>query len=65
MDTNSKSGGDEQPKLWITSDQTAFFDEQAALEHSALLDDSTVVCMTKEEVEREASSLLKDDGYEE
>ena len=46
------------PKLYFTSDELAFFDEQNAINHAAELDDQTVTAKTREEVEAELEKII-------
>jgi hypothetical protein len=47
-------------KLYFTSDNLAFFDEQNAINHAVKLDDATVTAMTREEVDKEVNDLIND-----
>jgi hypothetical protein len=48
-------------KLYFTSDQLAFFDEQNAINHAKNLDDQTIVSKTRTEVEEELEELTEKD----
>jgi hypothetical protein len=48
------------PKLYFTSDELAFFDEQNAINHAVELDDQTVTAKTREEVEAELEKITND-----
>jgi hypothetical protein len=45
-------------RLYFTSDNLAFFDEQNALNHARHLEDGTITSMTREEVEKETASII-------
>jgi hypothetical protein len=47
-------------KLYFTSDQLAFFDEQSAINHSMHLEDRTVTSMAREDVDKEMQEIVKD-----
>ena len=54
-------------KLYFTSDNLAFFDEQNALNHAKSLDDEIVTTMTRDEVYMEVEDITNDrweDGLE-
>ena len=44
-------------KLYFTSDQLAFFDEQNAINHAKNLDDQTITAKTREEVDADLESI--------
>ena len=44
-------------KLYFTSDNLAFFDEQNAINHSKRLDDRTVTTKTRSEVDKELDEI--------
>ena len=44
-------------KLYFTSDNLAFFDEQNAINHSKRLDDRTVTTKTRSEVDKELEEI--------
>jgi hypothetical protein len=48
-------------KLYFTSDNLAFFDEQNAKNHARNLDDDTISVMTREEVDEELEDITNDD----
>ena len=52
-------------KLYFTSDNLAFFDEQNALNHAKNLDDDTITSMTRAEVDREVDEITNDNWVEE
>ena len=47
-------------KLYFTSDNLAFFDEQNAINHAKSLDDETVTTMTRDEVYMEVEGITND-----
>jgi len=47
-------------KLYFTSDNLAFFDEQSAVNHAKKLDDETVTEMTREKVYSEVENIAPD-----
>ncbi len=47
-------------KLYFTSDNLAFFDEQNAINHSKRLDDRTVTTKTRSEVDKELEEITND-----
>ncbi len=49
------------PKLYFTSDELAFFDEQNAMNHAEQLDDKTIIAKTREEVEAELEKITNDE----
>jgi hypothetical protein len=54
-------------KLYFTSDNLAFFDEQNAINHASHLDDQTITSKTREEVDKEVEEIANDnwqDGLE-
>lgn len=52
-------------KLYFTSDDLAFFDEQHAVNHSRHLEDQTVTSMTREEVEKEMARMINGNAADE
>lgn len=52
-------------KLYFTSDNLAFFDEQNALNHAAQLDDQTVTSMSRDEADQEAEAITNDNWEDE
>jgi hypothetical protein len=48
-------------RLFFTSDQLAFFDEQNAINHSKSLDDPTITTKTREQVDAELESIINGD----
>lgn len=51
-------------KLYFTSDELAYFDEQSALDHARQLDDQTIKVKTSKEVDREVEALTNDDFFD-
>jgi hypothetical protein len=51
-------------KLWFTSDNLAFFEEQNAINHAKRLKDKTIIPKTRAEVESELAEITKD-GWDE
>ena len=47
-------------KLYFTSDQLSFFDEQQALSHASQLADKSVIAMTRAEVDNEINQIIND-----
>jgi hypothetical protein len=47
-------------KLYFTSDNLAFFDEQNAINHAKNLDDETITAKTREEVDAELEEITND-----
>lgn len=45
-------------RLWFTSDNLAFFEEQNAINHSKRLADKTITSKTNQEVEAELEDLI-------
>ena len=56
---------DKVEKLYFTSDNLAFFDEQNAINHSRQLEDKTITAMTRDEVDRELEDMSIDNWEEE
>ena len=52
---------DKVDKLYFTSDNLAFFDEQNAINHANSLDDITVTEMTRDEVDQEVNDIANED----
>jgi hypothetical protein len=52
-------------KLYFTSDNLAFFDEQNALNHAVHLEDQSITTMSREEVDREVEELINDNWEDE
>lgn len=50
-------------RLFITSDQMAFFDEPAARQHARSLEDPAITCKTQEEIERENTIATAADQF--
>ncbi len=58
---NQASGNiEESQKLYFTSDNLAFFEEQNAINHSKRLTDKSITIKTKEDVEAEAATLFNE-----
>ena len=51
-------------KLYFTSDQLVFFDEQLAVEHGKCLADGRITTKTREEVELETRKITNDRSEE-
>jgi hypothetical protein len=47
-------------RLYFTSDQLAFFDEENAIRHAEHLEDKSVTTKTREEVEAETDKIAND-----
>lgn len=47
-------------RLYFTSDNLAFFDEQNALNHASNLEDQTITSINRDEADREVQELLND-----
>ena len=47
-------------RLYFTSDQLAFFDEQNAINHAMQLCDKTISAMTREQVDQELQEMIND-----
>jgi hypothetical protein len=48
-------------RLYFTSDDLAFFDEQNAMNHAKHLEDQAITSMTREEVDKKMESMLNDE----
>jgi hypothetical protein len=52
-------------KLYFTSDELAFFEEQEATAHASRLADKTIIARTREEVEIEIEEITNDNWLDE